>query len=361
MDTYYTKREGLKYEFEGRWMDKLHGRDMYNNEDFLAEFPIGKKDLVSKYHSLEQLLNEKWHPNAMLGAALKGDGLLTDHGIEHINAVMHHAHEILGINLKNLNGYEIYLLLIAIHFHDLGNIYGREAHETKIAEVISALGSALPLDMVEKEFVFAIAKAHGGNCEGDKDTIRYVNVDETCNGIQVRARMLAAILRFADEISDDFSRTAYDGIEIPDENKIYHAYSKTLEPVSIQGETIKFHFRVPQEYTQKYFKKADGQVLLYDEILNRLAKCMRELEYCRRYANGFISITTLNVIIDIMNNEKTFKSKEKIPFRLTLFGYPDEEKYKLEDYLDGVNSAGNGFGFLKYKTGEELKSAMKGM
>lgn len=361
MGIYFTVNDGLKYEFERRCNAESHGKQINNQEDMTKEFPINKKQLVEKYVSLERILNEKWHPNTTLGAAIQGNGLLTDHGVDHINAVMHHALEILGTSLRYLSGYEIYLLLLAIHFHDLGNIYGREQHEEKIGEVMQSLGEALELDGVEREFVFAIAKAHGGYNDGDKDTIRYVNVDETCNGVQVRAKMLAAVLRFADEISDDFSRAAYDSMNIPKENEVFHLYSKVLEPVSIQGETIKFHFRIPYEYTQNRVGKGDEEVFLYDEILSRLTKCMRELEYCRRYANGFINITTLSVTIDLMSERNILKRKERLSFRLNLLGYPSEKVSNLENYLE-LNEIENADTqkIPKYRSGEELKKAMKG-
>lgn len=361
MTNHFTIKDRLKCEFERRFTGESHGKQIDNQEDIVNEFPVNKKDLVEKYVTLERVLNERWHPNTTLGAAVHGDGLLTDHGVDHINAVMFHASEIIGDKLRYLSGYEIYLLLLAIHFHDLGNIYGREEHEEKIGEVIADLGKTFELDGVEREFVFAIAKAHGGYNNGDKDTIRYVNVDETCNTIRVRAKLLAAILRFADEISDDFTRAAYESMKIPEQNEVFHLYSKVLEPVSIIGETIKFHFRIPYEYTQKCVGKGDKKVFLYDEILNRLTKCMRELEYCRRYANGFISITTLNVTIDFMSEKNNLKIKERLSFRLNLLGYPSEKITSLENYLDTDEIGSVACQKIpKYRSGEELKEAMKG-
>jgi hypothetical protein len=173
--------------------------------------------------------------------------------------------------------------------------------------------------------------------------------------------MLAALLRFADEISDDFCRAAYNNTIIPSKNKVFHAYSETLEPVSISGETIKFHFRIPYKYTQDKLGKGNVSVFLYDEIISRLTKCMRELEYCRKYANGFIAITTLNITIDILEETSPRKVKDKSSFRLRLIGYPDAN-LKLEDFLETtINcSPSTNSDAFKYKTGEDLKTAMAG-
>lgn len=355
---YFNKQDYLKYHFEQRYKGNEH-IDIGSN--VILEFPTGKNNLVEKYFYLENMLNEDWHKDTNLGAAIKGDGLLTDHGVGHIADVMAHASMLLADNVKKLYGYEIYLLLLAIHFHDLGNIDGREDHEMYIDEVMSKMGDRLPLDIAEKNFVIAIATAHGGYVDGDKDTIHHVNVDDTCNGVKVRAKLLAAILRLADELSDNFNRSNYKGIEIPTENEAYHEYSKSLTPVGIDKETMSFHFRIPYELTQRKIGKGDKKVFLYDEVLARLAKTMRELEYCRSYADSFIQVTTLNVKIDILKPGSQLKVKDTITFRLRLQGYPNSKEKSIKSYLDLPEEqvAGNKRE-IKYSNGSDLRKAMKG-
>lgn len=356
---HYQEQDGLKYYFEQRF----EKRDCVEGEvKEIIEFPTNAEDLVENYINLERVLNKDWHKDTNLGAAVSGDGLLTDHGVGHINDVMAHAAMILGKNIKKMYGYEIYLLMLAIHFHDLGNIEGREDHEEKILEIMQKMGEALPLDLVEKQFIAAIASAHGGYADGDKDTIYYINMGDSCNGVKARPRLLAAILRFADELSDDFNRVNYKGIAVPDGNRVYHEYSKCLEPVRIEGETVSFHYRIPYELTQNKVGKGNKKVFLYDEILERLAKTMRELEYCRIYANGFIKITTLNVTIDVMEKNNLLKCKENIGFRLTIKGYPNEKERKIYSYMDySITDSGRkpGDDEMKYRNGTALKNAMK--
>ncbi len=355
---YYNYSDALRYEFQCRWCNENAGHPGLPNER--KEFPRVCVDLLEKYHTLEQVLNRDWHPQTTLGAAASGDGLLTDHGVDHINAVMNNAKEIIGSKLEILNGYEIYLLLIAIHLHDIGNIYGRKEHEEKIDSAIEKLGTIFPLDSVERSFVVAIAKSHSGYVHGSKDTIRYIHVDDTCNGFEVRSKVLAAILRFADEISDDLYRS-YKHITVPKENEVYHAYSKALEPISIAGNSIKFHYRISYEDTQNTKGKGDKQVYLYDEIIERLVKCMCELEYCRKFADGFINTNTLNVTIDILRNgDKNLSPKEQISFRLQLHGYPDKSKITIDSFIDTGKVVPDGAdNSLKYCSGALLQTAMK--
>ncbi|MCL2311140.1 MAG: hypothetical protein FWC41_01435 [Firmicutes bacterium] len=350
MTQHYKETDGLKYEMEQRM---LAGK--------AKQFPTFKSNLIKEFADVEYILNQKYHPEVNLGAATHGDGKLTDHGVDHVKMVMDKANSLLGNKKTELIGYELYILLLSIHFHDLGNIYGRNEHEKKIDSVIVDLDERLPLDTVEKKFVSDIAMAHGGynghfgsppNNSLDKDTLRNLAVNEPCNSLPVRTVVLAAILRFADELADDFSRAK--NIDIHESNKIYHEYSSALEPLIFQGETISFHYRIPFDLTQKKLKKGNTTIYLYDEILLRLAKCMRELEYCRRYANGFINITTFNVKIDVMRKDIPFKSLGQETFRLRLLGYPSESIYNLDSFLE-TDTTENISGNSKFKNGTSLK------
>ena len=361
---FYGVSDGLSYEFETRWN---HRKDPNSGR---KEFPTGSEgppDIVTVYHTFEEFMNTKYHEKANLGAAVSNDGLLTDHGVKHVKSVIAHAKDILS-DVNQLTGYEIYLLLCAIHFHDVGNILGREDHEKKIDDIIVKEGDRLPFNQSEIEYITRIAKAHGGYADSttkDKDTIRDIKTDfpdKKYDSIPIRLPALAAILRFADEISDDFTRTDYDGIPIPTENEVYHEYSKALEPISIgdKGDKLIYTFRIPYELTQKKIGKGSKSVYLYSEILARLAKCMRELEYCRKYADGLIKINTVSVNITVTqkNNSNKTINDLKQSFMLTLNGYPDAKIYKLSHYL--ANPSGtSGYTSLKYTSATALLKAAK--
>jgi len=343
----FEERDGLKYIMEQRW-----------NSGRKDQFPSDFKDCIEKFKQIESILNKEYHPLVNLGAAIHNDGLLTDHGPEHVQTVMRRALKIIGEKrAESLNGYEIFILLMAIHFHDLGNILGRGEHEQKIIDVMDKMGDVLPLNIIDKEFIREIATAHGGYADEsktDKDTIRTLKNIEYRDSIQIRPSLLASILRFADELADDFART-FNHLTIPPENEIYHAYSSALE-VSIQGDTVSFRYRIPYEQTQRKMLKGSDEIYLYDEIINRLEKCLCELEYCRKYSDGYIVINTLSVVIYVVINSKC---KLIDSFKLRLLGYPS--KFNINSFIDRRDQ--NGYGptnqKLKYATGEDLMNELK--
>ena len=331
----YREIDGLRYTMEQLY--NTGGKD---------QFPLSKGDLISSFKYIEDYMNTNCHPNTVAGAAAHGDGLLTDHGVDHVKMVIANAGNLIGdMTHHQLKCYEIYLLLLAIHFHDVGNVLGRADHEKKINAIMVALGDQLPLDMPEKVIVSNIAMSHGGYTDvahTDKDTLCRLNLVENCNGIVIRPALLGAILRFADELSDDSTRTSRymnDANAIPDENKIFHAYSSALAPISFNGNTISFQYYILLEQARNKIPNPDGK-FLYDEIISRLKKCMQELEYCQKYSEGFIRITTLSVTINVMDPTTTFTPLDSTKFSLRLSGYP------------------NGFTIsnktLEFKTGEDL-------
>ena len=101
---------------------------------------------------------------------------------------------------SELSPYEVLLLLLSTHFHDVGNLYGRDGHEQRIMEVMEKVPAMGTFPLTEKRIIASIASTHGGRVEKSKDTIGKTLPGEpqTFSGIQYRAQLIAAILRLAD-------------------------------------------------------------------------------------------------------------------------------------------------------------------
>ena len=345
----YNQNDELKYFMEQCWLTKRN------------DFPQSKSNIITDYQYIEDYLKKNYHTFVGLGASIAGDGVLTDHGEKHIQNVIHKAYKIIEDKKESFTGYELYILLLAIQFHDLGNISGRKDHEQKIIDIMNELKDNLPLDIAEQEFVAKIAMAHGGhvsNDVNDKNTLRTLEYETTCNERMISPVLLAAILRFADELADDYNRIIHN-IKIPPGNQIFHEYSKSLEPIGFIGKTLIFRYRIPYEYTQIRFKKINRPVFLYDEILERLMKSLRELDYCSRYAKGYIDMETISVEIQVRDQENFNKILINDFFKLSLAGYPKEEAFQLKDFIFIGNSTTTNSKIPKCLNGRELRNAMK--
>ena len=319
---YYLEKDGLRY-----IMEKKENSGF--NKEFPSIVPGGENSYTEIYKKVEEYMNDVVHVNVVTGAATAGDGMLNDHGKGHVAMVIERAMLLLEEKADKLKGYEIFFLLLAIHFHDVGNILGREAHEEKISNIFDALGDKFPLDSATKRVIIDISMAHGGYHDGDKDTLGFLPELTYVDGIPIRISLIASILRFSDEIADDKNRTS-DFLRtvgaIPDKNRIFHEYSRSLEPPVREGNTLLLEYNIRNDLVDKRFSKLDSDVYLYDEILERIQKCLCELDYCKRYSQGFISLTCISVTINVYG-DREWKSIYKDQFQLRVIGYPPKHLF----------------------------------
>jgi hypothetical protein len=303
-----------------------------------------------RYLNVSDYLNVNVHPHVEKGAIIQGDGFLTDHGPRHISTVIRRAGDLLRHphgSYPNLKPYEVYLLLVAAHLHDVGNIYGREGHETKLADIITHLNSLLGTDSVERRAVAKIASAHGGKRNGSKDTIDELPSIDGLLGEDVRYQALAALLRFADELSDDSHRAASTlaalGV-IPRESEVYHAYAAALHTVQVRPEErvvlLRFQF-LKRDATRTYGKRNEN-VYLLDEIYKRTLKMHFERQYCMRFTHGLVRIDAIDVRIDVYSDANSLSPCiEPIGYRLRDRGYPAITAVSIKDYCPEITTTGD--------------------
>lgn len=310
-----------------------------------------KQTYFLRYSNLADKLNRDFHAHVGAGSAASDGGMLTDHGPDHIQTVINRAATLLdnSENTNNLTGYEIYILLCAIHFHDLGNIHGREKHEKRVSEMMSHVASHLG-DAVEKNTIRQVAEAHGGKVGGESDTISYLPRSSTVNGMDIRPSMLAAILRFSDELADDSLRAnrALQALDaIPKSSIIYHKYASCLHSVMSRDscKSVELHYDVNIEEMKSKFPKMNPQtkrfqsVYLLDEILERLHKMYLERLYCNRFMAPVVHVHSIVVKIRTTKaDEKIGEEMPQIDFRLEELGYPDSSSIGVHAYSEELTN-----------------------
>ncbi|MEO9340993.1 hypothetical protein ABFT80_26690 [Mesorhizobium sp. SB112] len=294
------------------------------------------KPFSDRYVAIAKKLNEDFHPNVLPGNISADGGLLTDHGPIHIRTVLNRAADLLNNpnNKNKLSGYEIYLLMCAIHFHDLGNALGREEHEKKIPKMMEAVKSHLG-DSVEKSQIRKIAETHGGKIGDDPDTISYLDPSLTVFRKEIRPQALAAILRFADELADDSQRAnriLQQLDAIPAQSEVFHKYAECLHSVNVRDEckSVELTFSVDAADLVKKFGKYNKETktveygYILDEIFSRTLKMHRERIYCNRFMAPIVHVKSIIVRIQVSKpDEKIGESLPRIDYKLEDSGYPD--------------------------------------
>ncbi len=322
-------------------------------------FPNNNTDYFERYKETLRALREKIYPQINLGLALNSEevGVYTDHGPEHFDEVVKYAGLILGLLSEGTYGdvidaedvakgnwklapYEIYLLLLAIRFHDTGNIYGRDGHEKKILRVMSDIANAGLEDAVERRIIVKIAQAHGGlTSGGSKDTISEMEINTEHGSVsRIRLRKIAALVRIADEICENRNR-AKPPVLVKSRNEIYHKYAESIYTNSLDNNELNLKFSILKKDAERKWGKGEDssgepiETYLTDEILLRLEKMELERRYCARFISQDIAISKIVVCIniyDVADEEYKDLFDEKIV--LEDVGYPKEELKLSEKY-----------------------------
>ena len=315
---------------------------------------------LTRFKSVSEYLTNRIHPHVEKGALVHDDGFLTDHGPGHINTVIQRASDLLRHptdSYPQLSVYEVYLLLMAIHFHDVGNVYGRKGHEQRHREILRELGELVGDEMVEKQAILRIARAHGGRANGDRDTIDRLPRQDPVLDQQVRYQALAAILRFADELADDSRRTSriLQTLDvIPEGSKAFHMYAQALQVVQIQPDNrlVRLGFYLTRNHTGPV-GKGSGQVYLIDYIYERTVKMHFEREYCMRFTYGLVRIDAIDVKIEVYTDDSSpDPCIDPIAYRLEQRGYPGSPDTTIHELLSGQD--------LELKRGHEVEQELEG-
>jgi hypothetical protein len=269
----------------------------------LAFYNMGRDDKKLQeyfftYYSQKLVLLNHFYPHVK--GVLPG---FTDHGPEHIIRIMKLYKKMLKNNIPTLsdseevpsgsalNFYEIYLLLCATVWHDVGNLFGRDQHNEKISDVINRLENNFFVDKDMEKYAIQIAKAHTG--EGGVG--KKISLEDTdYQNAEICLRFLGALLRFADELEEGEVRMDnqyYESMkdQIPNDQKIYWETSRCIKRVvpNPDESAVKIRAKISKNDLFKLFAKDGKEVALIDELVFRVDKMNQEriyyMEFVRKY------------------------------------------------------------------------------
>jgi hypothetical protein len=298
---------------------------------------------------------------ATSGSAIKSDPLvyLNNHGPGHVEMVIDKVSELLQ-NFKegHLSPYEGFFLLCAIQTHDIGNVFGRKNHETHCKRILEEKGKPFIPDTFERRVIEKLALVHSGACGDDLDTIQHLPLVKKLNYHNLRKRLLAALLRFGDELADDSSRADREALEqdrIPESSLIYHRYSEALHTVKIgkDSETRRNQIYLVYEFNSDIamhqFNKNGNQRYLLDEIYDRTLKMERERRYCMRFLRPCLTLDAIRVEITISNLKNPYEY-DPITYTLEENGYPIEPSSgKIKEIKSDIRSGKEEMEYLQSK------------
>lgn len=283
----------------------------------------------------------------------------TDHGIGHINRILEKLSHFLYphlplpenlndriIDMENLN-----LLMHAVLWHDLGNLYGRENHSQNITKVFEEVKSFL-YEPPHQKWILKIAQAHSG--PGSIENY----IEETSATIYdsvIYPRFLSALLRISDEIDEDSRRVEGRVTSIlPEEETAFWQLCLCTDSIIPVYQTdslgnaaleIQVKCRMRDKVIGAKWGKKTSEVTAVNEYISRINKMNEERIYCNKFlqqysALYFRKIDRINTKIIIYDEND--KEIDKITFVFTddkkendFFNNEDIKKI-LEKYMGGL-------------------------
>lgn len=281
----------------------------------VAEFERRKspesQQLFKKFEALAQHMLEVELKSIDIAMLIREGSVYTIHGISHVLDVIDNIGKLLGPTLECLDPGELYVLLCAAFLHDYGNIDGRADHTKKPADFVESHQLLFDTDWELRQAIIEVAEAHGGKAlDGTSDTI--VNMT-----LGARYQFLAAVLRLADELAENSSRTYPALIErglIPDSSMPHHRYCRAIRSVSIRDYSVKLTLRLlDDDLPKRLFKGRDLSFIHY--VDGRLAKTEMELRYTSRYMHPYMSRIVASVDVGLFEPSSTTRVKKSVPLR----------------------------------------------
>ena len=325
-----------------------------------SKFPgSGSNNYWAIFVSVHEYLNNHVHPMVESAAAAAEPSLfLTRHGPEHIKVVIQRAQNLIatskwlekgGTYNQCLEPYETFVLLMAIHFHDLANRSGRSGHERRIKEEVAKIEAVQQIGRFHLDEIIKIASCHGGKIDGNADKIGIMLSPISHSGlISYRPQLIAAVLKLADELADDSTRADIHGLKSPDKfpknSLLFHKYAAALETVWLEAPAsmIKLYFKFTKKDAKNKFPKPvdDSKckdVYLLDYIYERTLKTYRELFYCTRFMRQLqVNYHGVKVCIEVFPDDdddtsiNEVSASARIEYVIGNTGYPDDRHGNLE-------------------------------
>lgn len=316
------------------WLSCVHHDQFPNGEDYSERYS-GIKGWISR-----NIYDEVKAAALFAEVATKKEPIyLNNHGREHVESVISRATEFIKDSCQ-IDAYQIYILLVAILIHDAGNIYGRKNHELMCGKIMNGIGNLAGEESAEKRIILQVAQAHGGYVDGSRDTIGLLEPSVELYGRTIYQPLLAAILRFADELADDSSRASRFMLKekLLGGSEIFHAYSDSLKSVRIDDGVIRLQYELTRELIKNRLRGGDKKNYLIDEIFSRVVKMHMECRYCTRYIRPHARCPVADKIsarIDMYEGyevDKMIKAiADPIQFTIEEKGYPEIPKNGIYD------------------------------
>jgi hypothetical protein len=250
-----------------------------------AEEEVGKP-LCARYQVLKQRLFTQEY--AHWATAFPGGN---DHGPGHIERVLEKFGQLIDGNRARhapLRPYELFLAMLSILYHDIGMLRGRAGHADTSALLIGDERNDYLIDVRDRDVISAAVVSHSSSKDIAEETVGFAD-EELIGGQSVRPRVIAALVRLADELDEDFRRADPDlqrRLNVPEESRFFWEFNQRIN--GIKPDLISHNINIDIKFAADDVGRnvvVNGQVMPFIVAFgDKLAKMNRE----RKTVNSFL-------------------------------------------------------------------------
>jgi pyrimidine-nucleoside phosphorylase len=213
-----------------------------------------------------------------------------DHGPGHIERVLQIVEKLVGANPEAVLGaHELYLTLMAVIYHDVGIIQKRDGHGDLSAAIVLA-ENQVELTTADKDVISKAVASHSSS-KDIREVCAELLDEEPIEGQTVRPKVIAALVRIADELDED-QRRARDFIQdlaaIPDSSRFFWRFCQCISGLDIRQDKLEIIMgvRFEADDIDRFLPEGKDATLL--PFVVRFARKLAKINRERRTVNEFL-------------------------------------------------------------------------
>jgi hypothetical protein len=244
-----------------------------------------------------------------------------DHGPEHIKRVLQNLDKLLGaspLRANSLNAYELFLAMMAILYHDVGILRQRKDHAMLSKLFLEIDRNDFIFDPRDKEVIALAVVSHSSSRDIELEASAFAQV-ETIGGQRVRPRVVAALVRFADELDEDYRRansTVMELLELPEESKFYWQFCQRIqgiEPCPSKHEIV-FYVEFKNEDVGKVVQAEGKGTPFLSAFAEKISKINRERVVVNRFLPEKLQYHKITLEVKPLRNDDKWKRPRAFVF-----------------------------------------------
>ena len=221
----------------------------------------------------------------------------TNHGIDHSERIIRNIDKLINSDSEFLTNQEKFILITAVYLHDIGmqspqhsGLEEKENYTLKELDTVRKNHHIASSNMIKESIQSSDSKIDFGlkSCKHYVDYIARLALyhrqnelhdlkDISHKGEKIRLGLLAALLRFGDELDADYQRVEMDYLKlrtIPTLSKFHWWGHNFVESVNIYNYRISLSFRFPEELKNR----VDIQTVFKTKILESLEETHSQVD-----------------------------------------------------------------------------------